>query len=153
VGAHRQATFTGFGVDTIALFPDLFSKTLVDGDTDDSCHQRLISESRFLRLHHSSQEVLSVHPLKIAKEKKNQPIPGQDQPLAPKTHTVLETRKQKGKKNECEVTFKRIISPRQFCQAKPTAERKTNKALKSPKKKSKKVSSTRQPQQQQQITS
>jgi len=81
--------------------------------------------------------------------KKKQPIPGRDQPLAPKTHTVLETRKPKGKKNECEATFKRIISPRQFCQEKPTAERKTHKVLKNPKTKSKKVSSTRQPQQQQ----
>lgn len=70
VGAHRQVIFTGFGVDTIALFSDLVSKTLVDGDKDDSRHQRLISESRFLRLHHCSQEVLSVHPLKTAKEKK-----------------------------------------------------------------------------------
>jgi len=70
VGAHRQVIFTGFGVDTIALFPDLFSKTLVDGDTDDSCHQRLISESRFLRLHHSSQEVLSVHPLERHRSRK-----------------------------------------------------------------------------------
>lgn len=70
MGAHRQVIFTGFGVDTIALFSDLVSKTLVDGDKDDSCHRRLISESRFLRLHHCSQDVLSVHPLKIEKEKK-----------------------------------------------------------------------------------
>ncbi len=72
VGAHRQDTFTGFGVDTIALFSDLVSENLAVGDKDDG-HQRLISEIRCLRLHHCSQEVLSVHPLKIAKEKKTPP--------------------------------------------------------------------------------
>jgi hypothetical protein len=94
VGAHRQVIFTGFGVDTIALF----SETLADGDKDDG-HQRLISGSRCLGLRHCSQEVLSAHPLKIAKKKKT-PMPARDQPLAPKKQTALETRKPKGRKKE-----------------------------------------------------
>ncbi len=61
VGAHRQVIFTGVVVDTIALFSNLVSETLADGDKDDS-HQRLISGSRCLWLHHCFQEFLSVYP-------------------------------------------------------------------------------------------